>query len=359
MSSRKKVLITGGTGFIGTHLVKKLYDLGYKLRLFVRESSDVSPFKEFNNIEYFIGDIADAEDISRATEGIDVIFHLAAYVAIWAKNKSIYNETNIKGTENIAKIALEKNIRVLYVSSFTALGPTPREPVDESYEKDDEFYLEYERTKFEAKKLFEEYFEKGLNGVVFYPGIVYGPGDFNIFGEMLYDIVRGKFLGCPGKGDSIACFSYVDDVVNAMISVLENEDITHEGFILGGENIEFIDYLNMIADIAGKKQPRHFPMSFAKLYGWLCEVGAKITGNIPYITRNTLDTFELNRAYSSKKAQEKLNYQITPLKKGLEETIQWYKEYIDKNSKNKHKKKGGKITVNKLVENNKEIKVLR
>jgi nucleoside-diphosphate-sugar epimerase len=355
MSKSEKILVTGGTGFIGVHLVKKLYELGYNLRLLVRETSDVSPFKNFENIEYFVGDVIDLGSIKKATENIDVIFHLAAYTGIWAKDKSIYDNINVKGTENVAKIALKKNIRVLYVSSFTAIGPTPEEPIDESYEKADEFYLEYERTKYEGKKVIQEYIDKGLNAVLFYPGIVYGPGDFNIFGEMLYDIVRGKFLGCPGEGDSMACFSYVHDVVDAMITVLEREDINKEGFILGGENIEFVEYLNMIADIAGKKEPRHFPMAFAKLYGWICELGAKITGNIPYITRDTLNSFELHRAYSSEKAKKEIDYKVTPLKEGLKETVAWYEDYVNQDEDSREEEQ----TVEDLIENNKTIKVMR
>ena len=351
---KKRLLITGGTGFIGKALVEKLYELGYDLRLFVRDTSNIAPFKDFKGVEYFIGDITNLGDIKRASEDIDVIFHLAAYTGIWAENKSIYDEINVKGTKNIAQVALEKDIRLLYVSSFTALGPTPEEPVDENYEKTGKFYLEYERTKYEAKKIIEDYFEKGLNGIMFYPGIVYGPGDFNIFGEMLYDIVRGKFLGCPGNGESMACFSYVDDVVDAMIKVLEREDINREDFILGGENIEFVKYLDMIADIADKKEPRHFPMVFAKAYGWICELGAKITKNTPYITRDTLDSFELDRAYSSEKAIETFDYDITPLKEGLKNTIEWYQDFIEKDKGSKQEV----LTAEELAKERDNIKII-
>ncbi|MBD3254646.1 MAG: NAD-dependent epimerase/dehydratase family protein [Candidatus Lokiarchaeota archaeon] len=328
-----KILITGATGFIGIPLTKKLYQLGYDLKILIRETSDISPFEGLDNIEYTVGDITDMESLDKATENVDVIFHLAAYTGIWAKDKSIYNDINVKGTENIAKLALKKNIRLLYVSSFTALGPTPEEPVDETYEKTDEFYLEYERTKYEGKKVVQEYFKKGLNGNIFYPGIVYGPGDFNIFGEMLYDIVRGKFMGCPGDGESIACFSYVHDVVDAMINTLEREDINREDFILGGENILFIDYLNMIANIADCKEPRHFPVSMAKFYARLCEFKSKITGKKPYITKDTLNSFELNRSYSSEKAKRMIDYRITPLEEGLQKTIKWYQDYLKSEQK--------------------------
>jgi len=354
--NEKSILVTGGTGFIGTQLVKKLYELGYNLRLLVRETSDVSPFKDMENIEYIIGDMTELESIDKATDNIDVIFHLAAYVAIWAKDKSIYDDINVTGTKNIAEMALQKNIRFLYVSSFTALGPTPEEPINETYEKTDQFYMDYERTKYEAKKVIEEYFEKGLNGLMFYPGIVYGPGDFNIFGEMLYDIVRGKFMGCPGDGESVACFSYVKDVVDAMITALQKEDLKQEDFILGGENVKFYDYLCMIADFADEKEPRKFPFSLAKLYGGLCELKAKLTGNIPYITRSALDSFELHRAYSCEKAKDILNYKVTPLREGLKETVAWYQNYIEEHENGK--KKDQKQTVEDLVEQNKDIEII-
>jgi len=354
--NEKNILVTGGTGFIGTQLVKKLYELGYNLRLLVRETSDVSPFKDMKNIEYIIGDMTELESIDKATDNIDVIFHLAAYVAIWAKDNSIYDDINVTGTKNIAEMALQKNIRFLYVSSFTALGPTPEEPINETYEKTDQFYMDYERTKYEAKKVIEEYFEKGLNGLMFYPGIVYGPGDFNIFGEMLYDIVRGKFMGCPGNGESVACFSYVKDVVDAMITALQKEDLKQEDFILGGENVKFYDYLCMISDFADEKEPRKFPFSLAKLYGGLCELKAKLTGNIPYITRAALDSFELHRAYSSEKAKDMLNYKVTPLREGLKETVAWYQNYIEEHENGKIKDQ--KHTVEDLVEQNKDIKVI-
>jgi nucleoside-diphosphate-sugar epimerase len=324
-----KILVTGGTGFIGTSLVKKLYELGHNLKLLIRESSNISAFNELSNIEYIIGDMQDINSLEKAIDSIDIIYHLAAYVPIWAKKKSIYYDINVNGTETIAKLALKNNIKLNYVSSFTAIGPTPLEPVDEAYENED-FCMEYERSKFLAKKKVKEYIEKGLNATLFYPGIVYGPGDFNIFGQMLLDITRGKFLGCPGKGDSIACFSYIPDLIDGMVSVIGKDDVSGEDFILGGENIAFGDYLNLIAEIAETKKPRHFPMSGAKLYAWMCEVKAKISGKVPYITRSTLSSIKFNRAYSSKKAIEKIGYKITPLREGLTKTIEWYKDFIEK-----------------------------
>ncbi|MFX0082048.1 MAG: NAD-dependent epimerase/dehydratase family protein [Candidatus Hodarchaeota archaeon] len=327
------VLITGGTGFIGTALVKRLHELGHKLKLLVRETSDITPFEGLNNVEFVIGDVRDKDSLNGVVNGVETIYHLAAYTGIWAKNKSIYYDINVKGTENMLNIALEQEIKMFYISSFTALGPTSSEPVDESYENEN-FCMEYERSKCEAKRLVKEYIPKGLKVTSFYPGIVYGPGDFNIFGRMLYDIMRGKILPlglCPGKGESIACFSYLNDVVDCLVNVVNNEELYGEDFILGGENVKFVEYLNLIAKIARDKKVKKIPMWIAKVYAWLLEIKARITKKTPFLTRDALNAIKYHRSYSSEKAVKKLNYKITPLREGLEETINWYKNYSESN----------------------------
>ena len=307
------------------------------MTLLVRETSDIAQFEDLKDIKYVIGDIRDIISIRKAADNVDLIYHLAAYVGIWAKNYSTYEEINVNGTENVAKVAVEMNKKLIYMSSFTAIGATPEEceePVDESYENPDIICMDYEKSKFAAKNIVKEYIKNGLKATLLYPAIVFGPGDFNIFGQMLYDIVRGKFLGCPGKGDSIACFTYVKDLAEIMAKIAERDDIYGEDFILGGENIKFGEYLDTIAEVADIKKPRHLPMSGAMFYGWLCETKAKITNKIPYVTRSTLSALKYNREYSSKKAIDKLGYKITPLREALQETIKWYQNYLEKEKNN-------------------------
>jgi len=327
------ILVTGGTGFIGIPLVKKLHELGHELKLLIRESSNTTPFKELNNIDYVIGDVQDINSLKKAVNNVDIIYHLAAYTGIWAKDKSIYNDVNVKGTENIANVALENNLKLIYVSSFTALGPTPPEAVDETHENEN-FLMEYEKSKFQAKKLVKSYIPKGLKVMIFYPGIVYGPGDFNVFGRMLFDVMRGKILPlgvCPGKGDAMTCVSYVFDISNALVDVINREDLFGEEFILGGENVKFKEYLDLIAKIGRNKKAIKLPFPIAMVYAWFLEVKAKFNKKTPYLTRPTLKAIKYHRSYSSNKAVEKLGYKITPLKQGLEDTIDWYKNYNDNN----------------------------
>ncbi len=334
------ILITGGTGYLGVPLVKRLQTLGHNLKLLIRETSNLTPFEDLERIEYIIGDIRDIESLYKAAENVDIIYHLAAYTRKWAKDKALWENTNVKGTENIANVALEKNKRLVYISSFAALGPNndgTGNPVDETFEHQGIFCLEYERSKHFGLKKIKEFINKGLKTIVFYPGIIYGPGDWNIFGEMLYDIVRGKFLGLAGKGDSIGCMSYLYDVVEGMVSVIEKNDLNGEDFILGGENLPFGDYLDLVAEIADVKKPRRFPMWGGYSYARICQMKSKISKKEPYITREVIDVLKYNWAFSSKKAIEKLGYKITPLREGLEKTVAWYQNFIKTNEKSKKK----------------------
>ena len=95
-----RILVTGGTGFIGIPLVKKLHELGHEVKLLIRESSNITPFKELNKIDYIVGDIQDLGSLEKAVNNIDAIYHLAAYTGIWAKDNSTYYDVNVRGTEN-------------------------------------------------------------------------------------------------------------------------------------------------------------------------------------------------------------------------------------------------------------------
>jgi len=335
------ILVTGGTGFIGIPLVKKLHQLGHNLKLLVRESSNTAPFEELNNIEYITGDVQDISSLEKSVDNIDLIYHLAGYVKTWAKDKAFYYNINILGAENIAKVALENNVPLMYMSSFGALGPNPvnsTEPTNENFQHVDFFINEYEKTKYLGREKIKEYIEKGLKSVIFYPGFVYGPGDFNIYGEMVFDIVAGQFLGLPGKGESLFCMCYLDDVINGMVSVIGRDDLYSQGFVLGGENIKIGHYLDLIAEIAGVKKTRHFPKWLGVIYARLSKSKTIFSKKrIPYITPDMIIGMDYNWTFSSESAIEKLGYKITPIRDGLTMTVKWYKDFINANGKKKKK----------------------
>ncbi len=336
-----KILITGGTGFIGIPLVKKLNSFGHSLKLLIRQNSNTTHFKNLNNIEYSIGDVQDIDSLYKAINDIDLIYHLAGYVKIWAKDKSSYYNINVLGAENIAKVAFEKNIPLIYMSSFGAIGPNPvnsTEPTNENFQHVDFFINEYEKTKYLGREKIKEFIEKGLKSVIFYPGFVYGPGDFNIYGEMVFDIVAGQFLGLPGKGESVFCMCYLGDVINGMASIIGKDNFYGQGFVLGGDNITIGGFLDLIAEIAGVKRPRRFPKWLGMIYARLCKSKTIFTKKrVPYITPDMIIGMDYNWAFSSESAIKKLGFKITPIREGLTETVKWYKDFINVNGKKKKK----------------------
>jgi len=330
------ILITGGTGFIGVPLVKRLHEMDHNLKLLIRENSNIKPFQNLKNIEYVKGDVRDIDNLYQAVDNVNLIYHLAANTQIWAKDKSIFDEINIQGSENIAKVALENKIILIYISSFLAVGPYPtgsEEPNFETYERSIDFFIDYERTKYYGVQKIKKYRGKGLKTIIFYPGFVYGPGDFNFYGKLTIDILLEKLLGIPKTSVSQFSMSYVHDIIEPMVKVIDRHDLIGEDFFVGGETIRTIDYLDLIAEIAEVKKPRRFPMWLALFYGWLCEVKAKLTNTLPYISRALMRMATYNWAYSSEKAIETLGYKITPFYEGLQNTIAWYKEYIKSNQK--------------------------
>ncbi|MFX1456974.1 MAG: NAD-dependent epimerase/dehydratase family protein [Promethearchaeota archaeon] len=335
------ILVTGGTGFIGTYLVKRLHDLGHTIKLLIRKSSDISPFQELKNIEYIYGDVSIFSSFNQNTGNIDVIYHLAAYTKIWAKDKSIYEEINVRGSENVAKLALEKDAKLIYVSSFFAIGPYKIGevvPDFENHERSIDFFMDYERTKYLSCKKIQEYKEVGLKTIIFYPGFVYGPGDFNFYGKVTLDIIQEKLLGVPKTSDSEFSMSYIYDIIEPMVEVINRDDLLGEEFFLGGDTLSTKNYFNMIAEFANVKKPRQFPMWIALFYGWLCELKAKITKKMPYMTRALIRMATYNWAYSSEKAIKVLGYKVTPFEEGLIKTVNWYQDYLKSIKKSKKMK---------------------
>ena len=216
--------------------------------------------------------------------------------------------------------------------------------LNEILEKSNETINIFEKLVIELEKFNEnfetikEFNEKGLKSVIFYPGFVFGPGDFNIYGEMMFDLVAGQFLGLPGKGNSLFCMTFFDDVINGMVNVIDREDLYGQGFVLGGENIKIGDYLTLITEIAGTKKPRHFPRWMGLFYARVCKFKTKFSKNrIPYITPDMIIGMDYNWAFSSQSARKKLNYKITPIREGLTSTIRWYEDFINANGKKKKK----------------------
>jgi len=334
-----KVLVIGGTGFLGKALVNRLVKEKYSVRLLHREKSDLTGIDKA--VEKVVGDVTDKKSLETAYSGMDYAFHSAALVTQWCRDKSTFDRINVEGFLNSMETAKKSKVKkVIYTSSFMALGPSNGKPISEDdFKKRSYFHNEYERTKYIAELKLHDLWKKGYKISAAYPGVIYGPGDLTegniVVRNFILPRVQKQFLGffLLGKGKGLWSYSYIDDVVDGHIKILEKGKIG-EGYILAGENADHRKLFALVEEFSGvKPPPLKMPFAMAKMKGYMDLALAMLFGKQPEVTPNAVRVFESDWAYDSSKAVEELGYKMTPLKKGIKRTMEW----LEKNGYYKRK----------------------
>lgn len=320
-----KVLLTGGTGFLGKNLLKSLLEKDFNLKVLVRDESKTSELPK--DVEVVMGDIRDRETLFKASKDVKGIFHLSALVKSWVKRIPDYYEINVDGTRNILEISRKRDIKTLYVSSFIVSGPTGDKVFnEEDFKERRKFYNHYERSKYFAFLLAKEYIKWGTPVTIVFPGVIYGEGDLrdsNIIIKNVVDHLNGSLPGILGKGESIWNFVHVKDCVNGIILAWEKGKIG-ESYILGGENAENRKVFEIARSYTGAKTPLlNIPYWVGYGLGYLQFLTAEISGKPPRFVHNDVRIFKRNWAYSSKKAENELGYKWKNLEEGLKVTLDW------------------------------------
>ena len=319
-----KVLLTGGTGFLGKNLARALAGGGHELRLLARPQSNLDGLPR--ELEIARGDVTDLDSLRRAASGCAVVMHTAALVKTWVSDPSAYERINVGGLRNVLEAAKEAGARIVYTSSFFAVGPSSDRPADESQVHPGGERTPYERTKAEADRLALAAAAAGREIVLLYPGTIYGPGEMtegNYIARLLADHLNGRFPGFVGPGDRLVSYTYVDDVVAGHLLALE-KGRRGERYFLCGENRTMVEMMGIASRLAFLPPPRlHVPYAAATVMGALMLAWAELTGHLPLLTPAVVRTLKENWAYSSAKAERELGYRITPLEDGLRRTIEW------------------------------------
>jgi NAD+-dependent farnesol dehydrogenase len=322
-----KVLLTGGTGFLGKNVARRLAAAGHTLRLLARSGSRLQGLP--TDAEIVRGDVVDPESVRAAAVGCDAVVHMAAMVKMWTTDRTQFDRVNVGGLRHVLDAAEAAGARVVYTSSFMALGPAGPAPGDESLVHAGGPRNDYERTKAAADVVAREAAAAGRDIVILYPGVVYGPGDLtdgNIVVKMVSDHLRGKFPGIIGPGDRLWCYSYVEDVVDGHVAALERGR-AGERYILGGENVAMNGLFETLHAVSGARPPRfHIPYPVATALGYTCVGWAELTGHPPLLTHEVVGVFREHWAYTSAKAERELGYRARPLREGLERTVAWLRE---------------------------------
>jgi NAD+-dependent farnesol dehydrogenase len=324
-----KILVTGGTGFLGRRIVSELAG-EHELRLLVRPGSSRERFPA--KVEFAAGDVTDRQSLMDAASGCDAIVHAAALVKILAPAAQ-FDRINVGGLENVLAAAEEVGgvQRVVYVSSFIALGPTEGGPgglLDETAEVGDRAWInDYERTKALADRRARRAIAEGAPLTVVYPGVIYGQGELtegNIVVRHILDLMHGRLPGLIGKPERRWNYVNVADVAHGVALALDARPGSR--YMLGGENVTLGDFYPLVGRLTGAKIPKlRFPDGLAKAAGAVQKAWARLTGGTPQLTPDLVEIYKHDWAYRSDRAQGELGYTWRSLEQGLTETVAWLK----------------------------------
>ena len=250
------VLVTGANGFLGAWVVRSLLDQGQKVRILAREKSDLSELAGLS-FEKSIGDVTDYNSVLKALEGTETVFHLAGVIGYQKWQRSVMEQVNIGGTQNILKACKEKGIRdLVYLSSVVAIGAgfsSDQILTEDSTYNISHLHLGYFDTKHEAEKLVIAAHESGdIEAVILNPSTMYGPGDSKKGSRKTQlKVAQGKFPFYTHGGVNVIA---VEDAILGIMTAWKGRH-TGERFILSGENLLIKDLFAAIAEEAGSKPP--------------------------------------------------------------------------------------------------------
>ncbi len=306
-----KVLVTGGTGYLGQAIVRALVARGHEPVVFARSAA--SSRLPGRLVE---GDVRDAAAVDRAADGCEAICHTAALVSLWRRRRRDFDDVNVGGLINVIEAARTRSIaRVIYTSSFLALPPADAPSVLTCND--------YQRTKVRADAVAAEAVARGAPIARVYPGVIYGPGpatEGNLVGRLVADHLAGKLPGVIGA-DRPWSYAFVDDVAAGHVTALERGK-PGDRYVLGGENAPQMRVFEIVRDLTGRPLPRRIPFALASLAGALEDARAAISRTRPRLTRGAVTIFRHDWSLDSRAAMASLDYRITPLATGLARTLE-------------------------------------
>ena len=322
----ERVLVTGGSGFIGTRLCHRLITTACRVRTLVRRPENAAHLARAG-VEVVAGDVAAPESTRRATRDVDVVYHLAAVYRQEALPAHVYRDVNVTGTENMLKASLENGVqRFVHCSTVGVVGEPRQVPASEDapYQLLDNAY---QVSKVEGEKAAVRYIQDGRLAVaVARPSGTYGPGDMR-FRKLFKAIQRGWFW-MIGSGKVLYHPTYVDDVVDGLLLCGRRQEAIGRVYnIAGAEYLTVKVLVALVAGVLGVRVPRRrVPAWPVHALGHACELIFKPLGIEPPLYRRRVEFFMLNRAFDIRRAQTELGYSpAVDLKTGLRQAAEWYR----------------------------------
>lgn len=322
-----KVLVTGGTGFTGKALVKRLLDDGHQVvAMDYKEGVKTDELRRWG-AEVVIGTVTDRECVKRCVRGVDVVQHLAAAFREMSVPEQHYHDVNVGGT----RIMLEESVaagvkKFIYCSTCGVHGNVDHPPGGEDAPIKPADY--YQRTKYEAEPITLDYFKKGLPALIIRPAAIYGPGDPERFFMIFKRVASGRF---PMFGDGRTLYhpAYIDNLVDAFVLAQQPGRGDGRAYLIADE--EYVTIEDLVRRIGRAmnvdvKVP-HYPVWPVVAVGHVVEKVCKPFGIAPPIFPRRVDWYRQNRAFKIDAAKRDLGYNPkVGLDEGLKRTYAWYKQ---------------------------------
>lgn len=344
-----KAFVTGGTGFIGRAVVRKLIERGYDVSALVRSEGGAAMLRAMG-ATVVPGDIMDRESMRADMRDSDVVFHIAAVYQFTPEALARAEAVNVGGTRNVLELAVELGVpRIIYTSTVAVFGNTQGEIPDETYYAGGPFLSEYDRTKWLAHyEVAEPLIAQGAPITIVMPGAVYGPGDNSWLVEMMRMFYRGMLPVLPGP-ETILTYAYVDDIAEGHILAAEKGRIG-ESYILAGPAVPLGEMVDFWAQLTGKPRPvTRIPARFARGLAPVAE-RAQPALSLPQAFSGTLFS-SLGASYAgrSDKARAELGWRPRPIQAGMLETFEWIAATEPASAGQREKRAAGIILIGAVV----------
>ena len=308
------ILVTGGTGLVGSHLLFELTKSQQKICALYRSQKTIEKVKhifsyytdsvdaQFDRIEWVQSDLNDLPKLAEAFKGVTHVYHCAALISFDPNDYYKLRETNISGTANIVNLSVINGIQKLcYVSSVATMGYDPVKITEETTWNPEDHQSVYAITKYEAEMEVWRGIQEGVPSVIVNPGVILGPGFFRSGSGGLFKRV---YKGLRYVTEGVSGYVGVTDVIKGMVSLM-NSDRKNERYIMVAENLSFLDFTTLISNAfklaPPKKIARKWMLSFAWRLDWLKH---KLRGKKRLLTKNLSKTLRSKSYYSSNKFLE-------------------------------------------------------
>ncbi|HZJ60439.1 MAG TPA: NAD-dependent epimerase/dehydratase family protein [Chitinophagaceae bacterium] len=321
------VLVTGGTGFLGSYIIKELVERNYPVRA-IRRSRKIPfyiPGRIFEKVQWVEGDILDPVSLEEAMINIDAVIHSAAIISFHKADKKKMYHVNVQGTANVVNAAIEKNIsRLVHISSVAALGRSKSGGhINEEREwQQSNINTHYAISKYKAEMEVWRGIGEGLSAVIINPSTVLGYGDWDTSSCRIFKTVYNEF---PWYSTGINGFVDIEDVARTTVLLMQS-DIREQRFIANGDNWSFQQLLNTIADGFGKKHPHRRATPFVGSLAWRMEKFKTLfSGEMPLLTRESAKVAHSHTFFENDKLLKAFpQFSFTPLQESIQKTCKKY-----------------------------------